>query len=378
MNNSATKPIWIDQQTAFDQLCRQWMSSPMIALDTEFIRRSTYFPKLALLQIASPLHPGQYLIDPHSIDDWQTFTALLANAEVCKVLHAGQEDLEILKRLTGIDVVNLLDTQLAFCCIGGDMQIGYAKMVAHFFQLELNSHYSCSDWLQRPLSAGQCDYAAKDVQFLPAIYQQLCSTLEIQQRLSWLHEEVQHLQQQISDLLVKPTQSDSLAYLKIHEHWLLSPEKRYTLQQLTIWREKNAQHYDVPRRQIAEDEQLMLMAQLPAPFANLRRSLKNRYQREQEMPLVELLTQCHDHPLQIDAQEPLPKDFQPLLQKMKAQTREIAQQYQLVPEFLCGKKLLTQLIRYQYFQPRAQCEWPKALLGWRYAVITEQLMAMPN
>ena len=375
MNNSPTQAIWIDQQNVFDQLCQQWMHSPMLALDTEFIRRSTYFPKLALLQIASPLMPGQYLIDPHAIHDWQGFTALLANPAVCKVLHAGQEDLEILKRLTGISIVNLFDTQLAYCCSGGDMQIGYAKMVGHFFQVELNNHYTCSDWLQRPLSAGQCDYAAKDVQYLPAIYQQLRDQLDNQQRLPWLQEEVQHLQDYITELLVKPTQSDSQAYLKIHEHWLLAPQQLYTLQQLTIWREQNAQHYDVPRRQIAEDDLLMAMAQLPSPFTGLRAMLRNRYQREQHTALIELLTRCEEQPLLIESQPPLPKDLQPLLKKLKVKINDIAQQHQLMPEFLCGKKLLTQLIRYQHYQPRPQNQWPTPLLGWRYAMIIEKLIA---
>ncbi len=374
MNNLPTQPIWIDQQTDFDHLCQRLMASPVVALDTEFIRRSTYFPILALLQIASPLLPGQYLVDPNGIHDWQAFTALLANANVCKILHAGQEDLEILKRLTGVSIANLFDTQLAYCCIGGEMQIGYAKLVQHFFQIELNNQYTCSDWLQRPLSAGQCDYAAKDVQFLPAIYERLQQTLQTQQRMSWLQEEVQHIQQQITDLLVKPTQSDSLAYLKIHDHWLLTPVQLFTLQQLSVWREQNAQHYNVPKRQIVEDEQLMVIAQLTAPFANLRSLIKNRYQREQQTQLIALLIRCHDEPKMITAQPPLPKTFQPLLKKLKAQVQDIAQQHQLMSDFLCGKKLTTQLIRHQYYQPIQPSEWPSPLTGWRYNVVIQKLI----
>jgi ribonuclease D len=374
MNNLPTQPIWIDQQAAFDQLCQQLMSSKVVALDTEFIRRTTYFPILALLQIASPVLPGQYLIDPTGIHDWQYFTALLENADVCKVLHAGQEDLEILQRLTGVRIVNLFDTQLAHCCVGGALQIGYSKLVQHFFAVELNNQYTCSDWLQRPLSAGQCDYAAKDVQYLPAMYELLMQSLQDKQRLLWLQEEVQHLQQQISDLLTKTTQKDSQAYFKIHEHWLLTPAQLYTLQQLTIWREYNAQQDNVPKRYIAEDEQLMALAQLPSPFTSLRSHLNNRYLRAQHDPLLALLVNCHGNPLAMPAQPPLPKEFQPLLKKLKMQVQKVAQQYAITPDFLCGKKLITQLIRYQNYQPIPQNQWPSVLLGWRYKVVIESLI----
>ena len=166
---------WIDDNQTFAGLAQSWRSLPYLALDTEFERRTTYYPKFALLQI----YDGQsiYLIDPLKVECCDAFRELMADPQVDKILHSVKEDLEVLFYSWQCQLQGLFDTQVAYAFTNGEASMGYARMVAEMCDITLAKEATQSDWLKRPLSAVQLDYAAKDVLYLPFIYLLWCNLI---------------------------------------------------------------------------------------------------------------------------------------------------------------------------------------------------------
>ncbi len=154
----ATPPI-IDQDAALAEHCSRWLKLPFVAIDTEFVRTETFFPIAGLIQIGDG--EQAFLIDPLKIQDWTPLVALLESPEVVKVLHACGEDLEVFQHLCSARVAPLFDTQLAAAYLGMDFSMGYSRLVSKLLGIELDKNETRSDWLQRPLTAQQLQYAAK-------------------------------------------------------------------------------------------------------------------------------------------------------------------------------------------------------------------------
>ena len=151
---------WIRDDQSLAEHCRDWHLLPFVAVDTEFMRVDTFYPKAGLIQIGD----GQraFLIDPLLIGNWQPLADLLEDSGVVKVLHACSEDLEVLLRLTGKLPQPLFDTQLAAGYLNIGFSMGYSRLVQDVLGLDLPKGETRSDWLQRPLSETQVSYAAED------------------------------------------------------------------------------------------------------------------------------------------------------------------------------------------------------------------------
>nr|MBA2816879.1 Ribonuclease D [Candidatus Pantoea persica] len=145
-------------------VCQQARQHAAVALDTEFVRTRTYYPQLELIQ----LFDGEQLvlIDPLTISDWSPFITLLSDSRVKKFLHAGGEDLEVFLHRFGVLPQQMIDTQILAAFSGQPLSWGFVAMVAHFTQTTLDKSEACTDWLARPLTQRQCDYAAADVHYL--------------------------------------------------------------------------------------------------------------------------------------------------------------------------------------------------------------------
>ncbi len=233
--------------------CQQWQGQEFIALDTEFVRTSTFFPKAGLVQVADA--DDCYLIDPLTITDWSSFAELLDDPGLVKVFHACSEDLEVCHRLTGTTPSPVADTQLgaALGSLGGIM--GFQRLVKAVLNLDIDKGETRSDWLQRPLRPKQIEYAVADVYYLYQCYQRLLDLLTDMGRLTWWQEDCQRLLDlgQISD-------NYSQQYRKIKLAWKLRPQEQYVLQQVAIWREQMAREWNVPRSQVVADNVLWNIA----------------------------------------------------------------------------------------------------------------------
>lgn len=242
----------LDNQT-LAQVCQQARLQPVVALDTEFVRTRSYYPQLGLIQ----LYDGERLslIDPLEISDFSPFVALLADINVCKVLHACYEDLEVFQHYFQQLPQPLLDTQIMAQFLGFAQSTGLATLIQHYFALEIDKGASRTDWLARPLSDKQLQYAAADVWYLLPLYQQMQQALA---QTPW-QSAVQFDCHLLLEKQAKPKCADS-AYLAIpHAHKLAGAELM-RLQLLTQWRQQEAMKRDLALNFVVRGEHLWQVA----------------------------------------------------------------------------------------------------------------------
>ena len=249
-------------------LCAELAREPYVAIDTEFMRDRTYYPKLCLVQLAGAQRHAA--IDPLAKGiDLAPLLALLADPNVLKVFHAARQDIEIFYRLSGKVPTPLFDTQLAAMVCGYGEEVGYETLVSQIAKGRIDKSSRFTDWSRRPLSPQQLTYALGDVIHLRVIYERLEQQLEQTGRSEWVAQE-------LADLTNPATYDQPLdeAWKRIK---VRSREPRFlaVLRALAAWRETEAQRRDLPRNRIVRDDLLLEIAAnrptSPEEFAKLRR-----------------------------------------------------------------------------------------------------------
>ncbi|MBV6533906.1 ribonuclease D, partial [Ursidibacter maritimus] len=184
---------WIQTNKELQTACLSIQQQSLLALDTEFVRTRTYYPQLGLIQ----LYDGKqvYLIDPLNITDFSPFIELLSNQNILKILHACGEDLDIFQHYFKQMPEPMIDTQVMSAFIGLGSSIGFSKLVANYCHVELDKSTSRTDWLKRPLSEKQLQYAVSDVWYLLPVYQKIKTLLAQTEWESAVNEECQTLKQ---------------------------------------------------------------------------------------------------------------------------------------------------------------------------------------
>ncbi len=256
--------------TTTDELaavCDRFSRHPFVTVDTEFLRETTFWPKVCVIQIASP--EEAVAIDALADGvDLSPFFELMANSDVVKVFHAARQDLEIIWRLARLIPAPLFDTQVAAMVCGFGEQASYLELVKAITRANLDKSSRFTDWSRRPLSPAQIDYAIADVTHLRDIYLSLRARLERSNRLDWLVDEM--------ETLTSPAtyeQHPENAWERLR-HRARKPRDLAVLMELAAWREAEAQSRDVPRSRVLKDDVLVEIAQ-SAPknaeaLANLR------------------------------------------------------------------------------------------------------------
>ena len=173
--NSSIHYLWVENEQQLAEVCQNARQVSAVALDTEFIRERTFYPKLGLIQLFDGKQVS--LIDPTVINDFSPFVALLADQKVIKVLHACSEDLEVFECAFNQLPTPLVDTQVMATFLNLGTSVGFAKLVLHYLDVKLDKGASRTDWLARPLSETQLQYAAADVWYLLPIYQKMQTEL---------------------------------------------------------------------------------------------------------------------------------------------------------------------------------------------------------
>ncbi|MGB1469891.1 MAG: ribonuclease D [Candidatus Puniceispirillaceae bacterium] len=228
-------------------------SADFIAIDTEFMRESTYYPQLCLIQICAGSHA--FCIDPLAEGmDLSPLFALMQDKNITKVFHAGRQDLEIFVQLTGDVPCPVYDTQIAAMVCGLGDQVGYDKLVYHYKNLQIDKSSRFTNWSQRPLSDRQLSYALDDVIHLAEIYPRIIADLTANGRDKWVQSELESL----ADISLYQT-DPATAYKRIKAR-NSKPAQLNRLAQLASWREKEAQRRDVSRGRILRDDTLIDLA----------------------------------------------------------------------------------------------------------------------
>ncbi len=238
------KPITTND--ALVAFCDALASAPFIAVDTEFMRETTYWPKLCLIQAASSDVHGA--IDPLADGlDLEPFLKLLRDPNITKVFHAARQDIEIFNRLNAMPSP-IFDTQVAAMAAGYGEQVSYDALVRQMLKLSVDKGSRFTDWSRRPLSQAQIDYALGDVTHLAALYPKLHARLERDGRLAWVAQEMTAL----TDPALYNTDPE--------DAWKRLKPKKFSARYLAAfkatarWRERMAQERDQPRGRILKDD----------------------------------------------------------------------------------------------------------------------------
>ena len=225
----------------------------LLAIDTEFLREKTYYPRLCLLQLAT--EDTSAIVDPLVLEDLSLLRPIMTDPRVTKVFHAGDQDRAILFRLFDRPVTPVFDTQSAAMVLGFPQQMGLAALVKSYCDVTLNKTDSFTDWAQRPLRETQLKYAIEDVLYLPRIYREMRDKLEKNGRMAWLEQDFRRMAN--SELYrIDPYQR----WRKVKRSSSLTRRQLAILRELAAWRELTAQKRDYPRNWIITDELMIEIA----------------------------------------------------------------------------------------------------------------------
>lgn len=355
---------YVDTEEGLLALCGTLAGQPWLALDTEFMREDTYYPRLCLLQIAIPGTVA--CIDPLALPRLDPLLEVLYRPSVTKVLHACHQDMEIFYHLCGRLPAPVFDTQIAAPLLGLPPQASYARLVEEMLGERLDKAHTRTDWSRRPLSAEQLAYAADDVRFLGPLYLALRARLEAAGRLAWPDQDFA--------AACEPQRYCGLpeeAWQRVRGTQRMSGRQLAVLRALAAWREQAARRADRPRGWLLRDEVMIELAcRAPADKAELEglrgigRPTVARYGEELLAAIAEGSRAPEIAPAR-GRPPPLSESEEALFTAMSALVKERAGQYGLDPAVLASRNDLIDLIR-----GRGSC---RLLAGWRRPAVGEEL-----
>lgn len=359
-------PIWIGDDVSLAKACEEWNKSPYLSLDTEFIRTTTFYPQPGLFQLATD--NACWLLDPLTISDWTPFNALMLSPNIIKVFHACLEDLEVCRQLLGVLPTPLFDTQMCLAYIGEGGSVGFQRAVAGILDIDIPKGATRTNWLQRPLTDHQVEYATADVYYLHQLYPKVLTRLEELGRLHWLEEDCAR----IIELASLVSDDYSQAYQRVKLGWKLRPQEQYVLQQLSIWREIEARERDVPRNKVADDPTLWNLCRYKARNRDQlqKAGIKAQVLRDQTKTILKIIADALEAPASTwptQLERPLHIDAADRQKRMKKLVVSRAEEMCIPPELLANKRILDVLIRSE------GTVIPEALSGWRMEQIGQQL-----
>jgi ribonuclease D len=266
----------ITTTAALDDACRQLAELPFVTVDTEFMRETTYYSKLCLIQMAGPGSDG-VLVDPLAVEiDLAPFYGLMADERVIKVFHSARQDLEIVWTQGGIIPTPLFDTQIAAMVCGYGDSVSYEQLANDLAKARIDKSSRFTDWSRRPLTDAQISYALSDVTHLVAVYEALRDELEGTGRTAWLEDEMK--------VLTSPEtyrNDPDRAWMRLAGR-MRKPREIAVLMEVAAWREREAQSRDVPRNRVLKDEAVIdLAVSAPRDTESLGRlrSIPNGFER---------------------------------------------------------------------------------------------------
>lgn len=247
-----------------ETFCDKILGQPFVAVDTEFMRETTYWPKLCLIQAATP--DDEAVIDPLAPGlDLEPFLQILRDESIVKVFHAARQDVEIFHNLKAMPRP-LFDTQVAAMAAGYGEQIAYDALVRNMLKIELDKSSRFTDWARRPLTENQLTYALADVTHLAALYPRLKSRLEDEGRVAWVADDMKSLS---DPALYDVSPENAWRRLKPRKQ---APRYLSVYRAVAEWREKTAQLRDQPRGRILKDDAIdELASQAPTDAAQMER-----------------------------------------------------------------------------------------------------------
>jgi len=363
---------YISDSQSLDKAITTLETAPFVTVDTEFMRESTYWSKLCLIQIASEAH--EYIIDPLAENiDLGRFYELMTNEAVVKVFHAARQDVEIFHNQSGKIPHPLFDTQIAAMVCGYGESAGYETLVREIVNQQLDKSSRFTDWSRRPLSEKQLSYALGDVTHLRTIYHSLKQSLEENDRMHWLKEEMQILTSP------KTYQLDPLNAWKRLKFRGNNQRTHSVLIALAQWREILAQKHNVPRNRILKDDGLYEISTHPTrstgDIARLRGVPRGFDRGPYAKSLIEAvasgLERKFDTLPEIHSKKSLPNGIGPIVELLKVSLKICSEKHNV------AQKLIATVSDLELIAADDQAE-VKALHGWRHELFGENAINLKH
>ncbi len=352
---------WIDQPDELADRIASWTGIETLALDTEFIRERTWWPRLALVQVAVP-GDDALLVDPTVPGVSDVLRPLIADPAIVKIMHSAGEDVQALRHGCDALPAPLFDTQIAAALCGIGAGLGYQRLIETLLGIALPKSETRSDWLQRPLTSAQRAYAADDVAHLHALHAILREKLRERGRESWLAEDCTRLIENAAD-----DTPDPYPHLALRGAQYLDANAQALLCRLLRWREAQARANDRPKGWILDNELAVALARRPPTdtrafhaFLDSQpkapRKLRGELRDELARPLA---TQEREVPL-----APAPAANAAQKQALRAMQDAVAAEtvrLALADGVLASRRTLEALLDGK--------EWPASLQGWRQPIL---------
>jgi ribonuclease D len=359
--------LLVVNQAQMASFCRSIEDQRLIAVDTEFFRETTYFAELALVQIAGGGHIA--CIDVLAFDAREQLAALLLDPETGKIVHSCSQDMEVLYHYFGALPVAILDTQIAAAFLGEADQIGYANLVEQKLGLLLDKSQTRTNWLQRPLSQQQLEYAADDVRYLEQLYAMLRAELDSRARTEWF----------LQDCATLSTATERFApdfencWKRVRGTQRLSGQQLAIVDQIARWRERLAIEKNLTRRKVLRDEAVVELATTPpaSQEALADRRLPREIIQQHSAGLYHAIQSGASAPAESWPESPQQRPdaaFKAELKKLQDFVNQQASSLGIAPSMLCSRKELEKLIAGQ--------RELSVLRGWRRSCLGEALLAL--
>ena len=336
----------------------------IVAIDTEFRRRDTFFPQPALLQIC--WSDTAYLIDPLEIRDHSPIVELLTSPQVIKLIHSPSEDLEVFECWLGVLPSPLFDTQRALALLGQGFGMGYRGMVEQYRGIQLNKDETQSDWLRRPLSDQQLLYAVQDVTHLRDIGEELVEACIQRGRFEWVLEDTAKL---------RPGGRGPLH--KFKSAWKLNVADQQLLIDLVDYREREARRIDKPRSWVLPDKVISAIVKAkPNHLGALAKieGLHDGVVRRRGKRILEIIKSSQpESGAAVRFKPPLMGEQKKLLGLLVEEAQRLAHDMEVAAEALLSKAEVEELVKLWLEKPNQRT---LATTGWRDQVIIEPLRSM--
>lgn len=381
INTGELLSVYVTDDDVFSELCLRWTQKASIGVDTEFIRTDTFYPRLGLLQVFDG--EKAYLIDPLKIKHWQPFISIMVESDCVFVMHAASEDLTLFQYFFNAQPKQLFDTQIAASYCGFRVNSSYQSLAEILLKKEVSKEETRSNWLQRPLTPAQCQYAATDVLYLLKMQDLLSSKLRSLDRFDWASLEFKN------QLLVAVDAEDierwRHLYLSFKNAWTLEDYSLAFLQRLLFWRETTARSVNKPRSWIFKDADIFsFVAALeekpnkkPQSYFTIE-DLDNMPKRIKSVYGRNLVAWFNDGPPEVESIRrneifvPLNGIERRALKVCQKVVHKIAEDLDIDPSLISNKKQLSSFVRFH--SNNNQEIWFKSLTNWRKNIIALPLM----
>ena len=366
----------IQTQVQLNTFVEQIQNKPILAIDTEFMRRRTLYPEVALIQVFDGEHLA--LIDPLAELSLFDFWQVLKDPAVLKVLHSPSEDIEVFQKYAGFVPAPLFDTQFALQLLGEGNCMGFALMVKTLLGIEIDKSESRTNWLQRPLTTKQLDYAAADTFHLLPCFELIIDRIN----KADLFEIVLDESELIANKRAFQT-PDELLYKDIKNAWQLKPHELAVLKELAIWRRNKAIRKNLALNFVLKEHNMTEIAKRGPSSLNSLRQIPGVESIEVNRSGVEIL-KCIEKAKAIAVDEP-PQVLKRLIdfpnykqtaKDIKQKITKVAKANNIPEDVLASKKQVNQLISWNWKLTAEQKKThikPDLLSSWRYSFIKEAL-----